>query len=325
MQLYFLGALMITIHPIPRKVIRWGELCATHPPFSIALDGYVFGQPRYLEPLQGGPKANFNHHEEVDRLGTRCTTAQVYMAIKNGLFSTFRKDGQPHAELYVNDPDQDVGGSTWLFLNHERIKDTKSEPLINKLINLLDFLDVTGGCFPLDPDSSTMRQYNWIFEPYTEARKLGRLPSMTSVEMRNILDAVHSRISHYTLGRAQEIPSETGYEVLGGNHRWKIVQEKGTQTRMQLMKDGITAFASLLGQRQDGNWTYTLCRQSVFIPFPLLQLYEHLNTLEGITDSVLGWGGGDTIGGSPREAGSKLNPQKLEEAITQFLRETNRL
>jgi len=247
------------------------------------------------------------------------------MSIKNGLFTAFRKDGQPHAELFVNDPDQDVCGSTWLAFNHERIIGIKSEPLITKLVNILDCLDVTGGCYPFNPDMQTMRQYNWVFDPYVVVRKEGRLPAMTGDEMRGVIDAVHHRLDAYSLGRAQELPSETGYEVLGGNHCWKVVREKGNQTRMKLMTDGITAFASVLGQRVDGNWSYTLCRQSVFIPFPLPQLYEHLSAAENISDPVLGWGGGDTIGGSPRNTGSKFNPQELEQVITAFLRDTNRL
>jgi len=62
---------MINLHINPRKIVDWRKFCVTHPPYSIALDGYVYGPPRFLEPTQGGPKANFNHHEDVDRLVPR--------------------------------------------------------------------------------------------------------------------------------------------------------------------------------------------------------------------------------------------------------------
>lgn len=53
-------------------------------PFSIALDGYVNVGPRFDHE---GPRVNFNHHEEVDRLATRATCGQVLMAIRQGLFT----------------------------------------------------------------------------------------------------------------------------------------------------------------------------------------------------------------------------------------------
>lgn len=48
--------------------LRGEEFVTTSPPLSIALDGYVWGSPRFDE---SGPRLNCNHHEEVDRLATR--------------------------------------------------------------------------------------------------------------------------------------------------------------------------------------------------------------------------------------------------------------
>ncbi|MBS3148394.1 hypothetical protein J4219_05900 [Candidatus Woesearchaeota archaeon] len=311
---------MIHLIVKPGEVIQWDEFCETHPAYSIALDGYVRGAPRFQDAKEGGPRQNFNHHEDVDRLGTRCTAAQVHYAIKNGLFECFDEQGIPKANLYVNDPDQDVSLAVWLLRNHERIRGERSEPLINMLVNLADRLDVTGGCYPMDPNDRALRQYDWVFEPYTAARMAGRLPQLSPKEVEGVIEAVGRRIDEYTLGKGKELPVDTRYEIIGGGQDWKLVKETGSRARLKMMKDGIHAFASVLNQRADGKWTYTLARQSVYIPFPVDGLYDYLNALEGMT-SPSGWGGGNTIGGSPRKFGSSLDPAKLERAINEYIAE----
>src|SRR3954451_13763870 len=77
----------------------------THPPFSIALDGYVFGEP-FLE--ERGPYRNFNHHEVVDRSCTCATCEQARRAVVLGLYELFCEGGARRAILHVNDCDQDV-------------------------------------------------------------------------------------------------------------------------------------------------------------------------------------------------------------------------
>ena len=51
---------------------EWAEFCSTHPPYSIALDGYVSGASRFDGR---GPWLNLDHHADVDRLATRATCA----------------------------------------------------------------------------------------------------------------------------------------------------------------------------------------------------------------------------------------------------------
>jgi len=56
-----------------------------------------------------------------------------------------------------------------------------------------------------------------------------------------------------------------------------------------------------------------------FVNFPLNKIYGLLNKAEGIPkESTDCWGGGNTIGGSPRKSGSRLKPQELEKLINDF-------
>ncbi len=306
---------MITLHVEPRKVLSWDEFIKEKPSFSIALDGYVRGKPRFDAR---GPYANFNHHEEVDRLGTRATCAQVSVAIKQGLFDTFQHQCEPTANMYVNDPDQDTSLAVWILQNHERIR-RNGEPLINRLVTVEDHLDVTAGAYPYDPKSTVMRELAWIFEPYTVVRVNGRLYQMNAGEMRTVIEAVGQRITKYTLGQGEKIPLDLRYEILGGGPGWKLVHEQGAHARTALFAEGTKAFVTV---HDSGNETYkySIGKMSPYIYFPLEQFYALLNKEEGL-DSNGGncWGGGDTIGGSPRMTGSKLAPGSLTKIINDEL------
>ena len=309
---------MIHLTAEPRKILTWEEFCKSSPPYSIALDGYVRGPYRFQSTEEVGPRVNFNHHEDVDRLSTLCTAAQVHINIKSGFFEAFSRRGIPRANIYVNDPDQDVSTAVWLLRNHERISGERSEPRIEMLVNILNRLDVTGGCYPINPTNRVLREFDWVFEPYTSVRMAGKLPQLNGKEMEGIIDAVSKRIDDYTLGRGEELPVDTTYELLGGGAGWKLVKETGYRARLKIVADGIRAFVSVINQRADGNWTYTLAKQSQYMPFPIEQLYAHLNDVEEM-DPKTGWGGSNIIGGSPREKGSALSPQELEKVINEYL------
>lgn len=308
----------IMLHVCPGKQISWEEFKQCTPPFSIALDGVVRGKP---ELDRAGVRANFNHHEDVVRFATRCTTSQVFMAIKDGTLDLFKdpSSGAPLMHVYVNDPDQDSSFAVWLLAHHERCKGSRSEPAMMRLIFAEDMLDTTAGLFPFDPESKLARELAWVFEPYVLARQAGRLWTMRGSEMANIIDAVGARIDRYVLGDAESVPLDTRYSVIGGGPGWSMVKTEGFYARAKLRLNGITAYVSYGGEHE-GRHKYSIGKLSIADPFPIEELYAFLNELEGF-DPATGphWGGSDTIGGSPRPTGSSLSPKQLEEAINTFL------
>ena len=294
----------------------WEQFRRENPPYSIALDGYVHEAPCF-DPA--GPWINFDHHDGVDRLSTRSTTGQVFLSIKAGLFKTFQKEGIAEANVFVDDPDQDVCPAYWLLKNHEQIAGTKDGPLIIKLVQITDLVDATGGMYPLKMDSKLARERAWLFEPYTLARLTGRLHQMDEPEMRKVIEMVCSRIDQYYAGKGKRIKTDTRYKIIGGGENWKMVIEKGIDARPRMITDGIDAFVSVR-ENTDGTYTYTLARQSEFVLFPVNKLYEFLNSQECIdVHAKFKWGGSNIIGGSPRRVGSKLKPTELEQLINQFL------
>jgi hypothetical protein len=297
----------VKLHILPRVVITWKEFVETHPVRSIALDGYVKGEPRFNRE---GTHVNFNHHEDVNRLATRCTASQVSMAIMGGLLRVFTPE---NTAAWVNDCDRDVCLAIWLLRNPERIMCTHSEPLISRIIFNTDMMDTCAGAYPIDPDDRIMEQMAWVFAPYTDARSQGKISHLNPIEMETIIDAVLDRISLYSIGQGQLQKPDIRYNVIGGGKDWKLVEEIGGDARTHMRAEGICAFASYRGE-ENGRYLYSIGNLSPYGGFDLLLLYQKLNQVEDLQGNDV-WGGSDNCGGSPRERGSSLCPQDLAKLI----------
>jgi hypothetical protein len=301
----------ITLKMLPQTPPRtWEQFCVESEPFSIALDGYVADGPRF-DP--SGPRANFNHHEIVNRLATRATCAQVLIAIRQGLFSRFRNGRGLRASLYANDCDEDVCTSVFLLKNSHLVVNAMN-PLINRLVSMEDVLDTTAGAYPYPKDLPALSELAWVFQPYRQFRLSGGLDEKNPTAYEAVLDDVCGRIAQYIVGKGRTVRLDTRYERLGGGENWTLVREIGANGRTGMFADGIRAYVSVR-ERPNGNFTYTIGRMSPFIDFDISTIIARLNELEGATDAEDRWGGGDNIGGSPRVAGSRLTTKEVTNAI----------
>ncbi len=294
--------------------------CQETDPFSIALDGYVFGGPWYEKK---GPRANFNHHEEVDRLATRSTCGQVYLAIRQGLFRKFRnKTSGHHAHVYVNACDEDVGMS-WFQLKHGDIVEQKQKRAtdpevyrrLHRLVTMEDLLDTTSGAYPLPPDYPTLERVNWVFEPYQQFRFAGKVRERQKEAFRGIIDIVCERIMEYIHGHGKSVDLDLRFEVIGGGQGWSMVRKIGAQARTGMFGQGIHAYITVQQRGNENLWDYSIGCTSIFDDFDVPYAIKRLNKAEGLIDNHDRWGGGNTTGGSPQIAGSKLSPRQVEEII----------
>lgn len=283
------------------------------PSHSIALDWYVFGAPKSDLWTK---HFNFNHHEELYRLMTRSTASQVHMAVKMGLMDCLKLDNTPYVNMYVNDPDQDSCLAVRLLYNYERYRKNKSEPLINKMIDIQDKLDTTAWLYPFDGETRTIMKLNWVFEPYTNAKIAWLLSSMDAHTMKELIEMVCNRITEYTLGNAELLESKDDYQIIWWAKDWKMIIEHWIYARNKLSADNVTAFVSYFGER-GGKYYYSIGKKSEFVDFPIEELYHCLNTIEWCE----AWGGSGTIGGC-RNLGSMLSPKELELCINAFLEHT---
>ena len=307
---------MIRVYLEPRVVMTWQDFIGSKPRFSIALDGYVKGPPRFL--IQG-PYANFNHHEGVARIATRSTCAQVYYYIRLGLLDTFQKNGAPNARVYINDVDQDVCLSCWLLKNSEKLEGLRFDNVLVQLILFEDILDASAGAYPINPDNPQIHRQAWIYEPYTRARTDGSIYSMSKKEMKDILWSVCTRIDAAIDGRSGEIELDTRFEKIGGGPGWQLIEEIGPYARTKLFAEKIKAYVALVENKED-TYAYTIGKMSPFIMFPLEHIYGALNKAEGLSSPENCWGGSAIIGGSPRKTGSRLSPEKVQKVINDCIK-----
>lgn len=298
---------------------KWQDFQRKTGPRSIALDGYVIGGPRFNPQ---GPHANFNHHEGVSRLETRATCAQVLMAVRQGLFATFKNDaGSADATLFVNDCDEDVSLSVFILRNPHLAVDTMN-PLLNRLVHMEDMLDTTAGAYPFPKDMITLQQLMWVFSPYHRFRVSGGLDSRDPDAFKDVIDSVGRRIADYVVGQSQMTELDTRFTNSGGGKGWTMVYEIGKNARIGVYNAGIKAFVSVR-KRNDGKWSYSIGRCSQFIPFPIPVFVKELNRREILArDTPFDdpWGGSDIIAGSPRINGSVLDPEQVTRIIEEILK-----
>lgn len=293
----------IHLHVCPEKTpMNFKEFKATHPKGSVAVDGYCDDPPVF----DSTGWANFDHHVGVNRLATRASSAQIALAIRMHTFDSWTDEhGDRAMHVYVNDVDPDVRLSLWLLENIGEVINPIN-PALNRLIQMCDYLDTTGGTYPFPMDMN-LETYDWCFEPYFAARLDGTLDRKNPVEYVRILTDSGLRIRQHLMGHGGQFKADDRYNVLHQGDGWIIAEEVGYRARMKMVADGHKAWI-LARPRGDGRWTYTVQRISEGIPFSVLGIVDEANRVEG--DGVR-WGCGPTIGGSDRFRGSKYSPMEL--------------
>lgn len=298
--------------------MSWHDFVKKCGKYSIALDGYVADSPK-LDPLI--PVANFNHHENVSRLETRATCAQVHLLIQLGLFKLFRDEDGPRADLYVNDCDEDVCLSV-AQLRYPHIAESVINPGLNRLVDLSDKLDTTAGLFPFSTDMPVLEELAWVYEPYRRFRLSGGLDSRDAGAFESIITDVENRIISFIVGKQKRVRLDIRYKVIKSGTGWAMIEEIGPYGRQGALSDGIRAFIAVR-ERNDGKLACSVGRVSECIPFPVHSILSELSKADNQTGES--WGGGSTIGGSPRTSGSGLTKDQIFEiAETETLSFSNR-
>jgi hypothetical protein len=305
--------LAVSLQIVPGKVVSRAEFIASHPPFSIGLDGYVRGEP-FLEFTAKGPYRNFNHHESVDRSCTSATCEQVRRAVILGLYDLYHGEHGPRATLWVNDCDQDVCLATWILFHPHRA----GEPWVRTLAYVEDLLDMSAGGFPLPDQRDLLGEVRWVFEPYTGRRSM--VTALDADGMAGIIHEVHQRIERFLSGQGETMPLLGDYKVLGGGGGWTMVEIDHQHARQKMVEAGVKAAVELFA-RQGDRYVYSIWRRSEYIvDFPVADILRELNRAEGYgLDDVRGWGGSENVGGSPRGQGSRLDPAQVEAVVNQVV------
>lgn len=299
----------------PARVRNWEEFKLNTPPFSIALDGYVSG---LQEPdlSRHAAKANFNHHEGVLRSATSSTSLQVFEAIKEGLFKTFKKDGEPYARVYVNDCDPDTCLAIWLLSHASQIDGSNNDVLLEELLRVEDRMDRFAGAYPLDSEHPLVEKLAWVFDPYYQVR--AKIQKMGAESMAQVILDVCNRISETAAGSGGGLAPAAGYKSISEiipdldakPAGWEFIAEEQPFARMRMAADGKQSFISLIS-KDNGISRYTVGKFGSYVPVDIDARYKIFNAAELIKGNLIDdhnrWGGSNTIGGSPRRTGSLLS------------------
>lgn len=276
----------------PHETTTWDRFREVPAP-AVALDGYVSG------PTRSSPThASFDHHVGVDRMATRATCEQVALSIRFGPLPLLHDPDR--LDIHVNHADEDVTLSVWLIERQERVDD----PRVRRLVDAEGLLDTTGGCCIPRSDLAFLETFAWIFEP---CRGHPSEPDAIEVSIRQ----VGRRIDAYLAGEHGRVPVRSGFEVLERRRRVAAITEHGPLARTGLAGAEIDVYASL---RYRGDELHvTIGKTSPYAPYDLARAFDELSRREGIERD--GWGGGETIGGSPRRNGTRLEPATILDVL----------
>lgn len=292
--------------------VRRGEVRLLHqlPPKSIALDGAVQG-PEIDTELE---RYSFDHHDKCLRFATTATCRQVHDALLLGL----NPDG---FTVFVNDVDGDTALSVWLLMHPDKAKD----PMVQSLVNNVAGMDAHGPAYPTN--KAIIRHfYEVAMGPERHARDD---KSYFTLDLEELLLSCTDNISRLLTG---ELPlpnnfagsGESEYKILHtGEGGWVMVEADSYGIFETLYRDGYNK-AVVCQHLPDGSYKYTVAKKSDFVSdFPVGPVSNEHSILFFLNNMEPGWGGGSTIGGSPRNpdgSSSSLVPDRVFHFVEQQIK-----
>lgn len=280
---------------------------ASLPANSVALDGYVQGP----EQDPATYRFSFDHHAGCSRLITLATCQQVAIALRLGLCVSRIQN------IFTNDIDADTVMATWLLLHPERL----DEKRVRKLVDRIGMTDSHGPVFPPHPLHSSLGPKWGSKEPQTLEMLFGFL---------GVLDKWFE-----TGEEPAALPPRPGrgYGLKDGG-TWHAVETPDGFG--PLYAQGYIA-AALVTPANEGSSMWVIGKRSDLVPLPIGpadgskdRSGDYLPTILGAlaraeetkgVSSKDNWGGGTSIGGSPRlpnGIGSQLSEEEVLSILQKF-------
>lgn len=287
------------------------------PPRTLALDGAVQGP--HVDPQT--ERYSFDHHGGCVRLCTTATCRQVLDAMLLGL------DPSGYHVL-INDVDADTVLSLWLLRSSHRWRSRENLRKVLPLVEGVGSADCHGQAYPLvDPGLSTFF-HKTILAPLADFKRGLASTERATAAMNQCLDLLESWWRQDL--RVAEEPSEEGAEgvTVEPKATWVLATSAAVDFRTcsRLYRDGHDRLVLYSPTEEPGHYRFTLAKRSDLVGgFPLGDLFHALNDAEQRKASSKGqapggsWGGGTTIGGSPRPMGSILTPAEVAAVIESVL------
>jgi len=308
----------IAIHVPAARFRDWDQFQRETPEYSIGLE--------VMDDAPGlrGHRVHFDHHAGVVREATMSAALQAYIAVRQGkLMDKWLKKTRP-VNVWVWNSDQDVCLAAFVLENHALLERTEGTPLLRWIVQYNNKIDVCGGLYPFSLDELVNNHFTWVFEPYRQQRMRGKVQGDADLVRRSIRE-VCDRLEQLIQGNAGIAPITAKPEVLYiSTCNFVIADEKGDPAaRLVLAAQGHTNLISLICQRENGRYTYSIIRGSPYDDesFPIPQLVQAFQAAE---DQEHVWGGSNLAAGSDSEEGSSLHWTRLRDIAEDVIRRASR-
>jgi hypothetical protein len=278
------------------RVLPFDEL----PDNCIALDGYCQGPAIDAERR----RFSFDHHDGCIRLVTRATCQQVLDALLLGLEPTY-------FTVYINDVDGDTALAVWLLRNPERA----GEAFVRELVESVGGVDAHGPAYPPLRSELALNFFEAAMKPEEDLREAG---TYGTADLSDLLETCLSRIDSLLAGVPGSVaPTASAYNV---THRGRsFVMATSTEAAFERLYSDGHKRAIVYQALPDGSYKYTIGKLSDLVAeFPVGPASKEGTILNALRRREDGWGGGSTIGGSPRNAdgsSSRLSPDEVFQIV----------
>lgn len=286
-----------TLHLVHGEELSLNKL----PPRALALDGAVQG-PEHDDQ----DRWSIDHHAGCLRLATSATCEQVRRMLIQGLDIRGR-------DVYINDVDGDTLLSLWLLENSHRVYERD----VRRLVRAVGAVDAHGPAGKLELSDEEKALADVFFSP---AGVYGVVPQDVQdhfEEWFSIINRGVQRITEIVHGEVIAEPFPTPqFKMLyeDSDHFAILVEGGGFGVFEPLYKEGFSVVIVT-----DGNGMYTIGKRSDLVLYPLGPHTDPDSLLGRLRAREPGWGGGSTIGGSPRPDGSGLKPWLVWEEVAGLL------
>lgn len=273
------------------------------PTKSIALDGSVQGP--FID--NKNKIYSFDHHDNCIRHVSSASCVQVLDA----LLLDFDANGY---NVFINDVDGDTLIAFALLQKPELSKNS----YVRKITRTIGLIDAHGPSYSIDEEEQKILK---IFQNNV-TKKIYELKSQKKYSECDLKDLLLDCVENFYLmaeGKFELLEEEVKeliYELSPKtNSDWIMVKTDSYNIMQKLYSDGYNKFI-VWNQQPNGSFAYSLAKKSEFVDFPVKNILNELNIIES------GWGGGTTIGGSPRNSDgsrSKIEPDEIVKIVNNIL------
>jgi len=303
-----------------KRFESWEEFLREAPEYSVALE--------VLDDVPGhrGHYVNFDHHVGVVREATMSAAMQAYIAVRQGhLMQRWLQRRRP-VPVYVWNADQDVCLAVFVLEYHTMLERAEGMPMLRWIVQYNNKLDVCGGLYPVNLDDLVRNHFTWVFEPYRQQRIHGKVQgdeALVSTTIRLVCDRLLALLN----GEAGIAPITARPDILYQSpYNYVIADEKGDPlSRLVLASAGYTNLISLICQRANGRYTYSIIRGSPYDEdiFDIPRLIEAFQAAEDYPEEKI-WGGSNLAAGSDSMLGSSLHWTQIREIADRVVGEAHR-